>query len=182
MFDCKRRRNSVLAQRDHDIHALVVTPFQVRLEPDHRLVELVRAAVLCCSSLIGELGSGFAGPQSRTFSFSEAVACRVCSVEHARLVGGDHILDVDEGIFATVSLKEFEGLLDQVAEIESLALAVVNLVAEVGVVLLEEVHHWKNLAVVGDEGLTDGVGASDESLQDLEGDGNNFTVAGVESG
>ena len=81
-----------------------------------------------------------------------------------------------------MGLKEFEGLLDEVAEVESLALAVVNLVAEVGVVLLEEVHHGKNLAVVGDEGLTDGVGAGDESLQDLEGDGNNFTVAGVESG
>ena len=79
-----------------------------------------------------------------------------------------------------MGLEEFESLLDKVAEVESLALAVVDLVTEVGVVLLEEVHHGEDLTVVGDEGLTDGVGAGHEGLQDLEGDSDNFTVTGVE--
>jgi hypothetical protein len=30
------------------------------------------------------------------------------SVEHATLIGGDHILDVDESIFSTVELKALE--------------------------------------------------------------------------
>jgi hypothetical protein len=79
-----------------------------------------------------------------------------------------------------VGFEEFEGLLDKVTEVESLALAVVDLVTEVGVVLLEEVHHREDLAVVGDKGLTDGVGAGHEGLQDLEGDSDDFTVTGVE--
>jgi hypothetical protein len=103
------------------------------------------------------------------------------SVEHAGLVGGDHVLDVDEGVFSTVGLEELEGLLDEVAEVKSLALAVVDLVSEVGVALLEEVHDGQDLAVVGNEGLTDGVGAGNEGLQDLEGDGDDLAVTGVES-
>ena len=79
-----------------------------------------------------------------------------------------------------MGFEEFEGLLDKVTEVESLALAVIDLVTEVGVVLLEEVHHREDLAVVGDKGLTDGVGAGHEGLQDLEGDSDDFTVTGVE--
>lgn len=63
------------------------------------------------------------------------------SIENAGLVSGDHVLDVDESIFATVSLKHLEGLLDKVTNVETLALRVVNLVTQVGVNLLEEVHH-----------------------------------------
>ena len=80
-----------------------------------------------------------------------------------------------------MGLEEFESLLDKVAEVESLALAVVDLVTEVGVVLLEEVHHGEDLTVVGDKGLTNGVGAGHEGLQDLEGDSDDFAVTGVES-
>ena len=49
-------------------------------------------------------------------------------VQQARLVGGDHVLDVDEGVFATVALEGLQRLLDQVADILPLLLAVVDAV------------------------------------------------------
>ena len=48
----------------------------------------------------------------------------VGSVEPARLVGGDHVLDVDEGVLSTVHLKGLEGLLDEVTDVLALLLAV----------------------------------------------------------
>ena len=44
----------------------------------------------------------------------------------------------------------------------------------------EEVEDGQDLAVVGHQGLTDGIGASDEGLQDLESDSNDFSITGVE--
>jgi hypothetical protein len=55
-----------------------------------------------------------------------------------------------------------------------------NLVSEVAVVLLEEVHHGQDLTVVGHESLADGVGAGDERLEDLKCDGDDLGVAGVQ--
>ena len=52
-------------------------------------------------------------------SRGEALVARLCgggSVEHARLVGGDHVLDVDEGILAAILLEALQRLLDEVAE------------------------------------------------------------------
>jgi hypothetical protein len=37
------------------------------------------------------------------------------SVEYAGLVGGDHVLDVDEGVLSSVGLEHFQGLLDQIS-------------------------------------------------------------------
>jgi len=54
------------------------------------------------------------------------------SVEHARLVCGDHVLDVDEGVVAAVALEHLERLLDEVAHVFPLLLAVVNAVASSG--------------------------------------------------
>ena len=51
--------------------------------------------------------------------------------EHAALVGGDHVLDVDVGIFPTVLFEHFEGLLDEVRQVFVLALSVVDLVSDV---------------------------------------------------
>ena len=102
------------------------------------------------------------------------------SVEHAALVGGDHVLDVDEGVVATVHLEHFECLLDEVTEVLLLALRVVDVVAHVQVCGLEEVHDGQDLAVVGHEGLADGVAARDESLQDVEGRRDDFFIAGVQ--
>jgi hypothetical protein len=81
-----------------------------------------------------------------------------------------------------VGLEEFKGLLDKVTEVEALSLAVVDPVAQVGVALLEEVHNGQDLSVVGNEGLTDGIGAGHEGLQDFESDGDDLAVAGVKCG
>ena len=105
-----------------------------------------------------------------------------CSVEHTALVGGDHVLDVNEGVIATMLLEKLERLLDQVAQVLLLALRVVNSVALVEVLLLEEVHDGENLTVVGHEGLTDGVTAEDERLEDVECRGDNIGITGVEGG
>ena len=81
------------------------------------------------------------------------------SVEHAALVGGDHILDVNESVVTTVHLEHFESLLDEVTEVLLLALRVVDVVAHVQVLSLEEVHDGQNLTVVGHEGLANSVTA-----------------------
>ena len=62
----------------------------------------------------------------------------------------------------------------------SLSLAVVDLVAQVLVLDFEEVEDREDLSVVGHESLANGVRASDECLQDLQGDGDDFWVSGVQ--
>ena len=104
------------------------------------------------------------------------------SVEHAALISRHHILNVDEGVFATMLLEHFEGSLDQVTKVHLLPLAVHDAVSDVLVALLEQVEDGKDLTVVGDECLTDGLGAEDESLEDLEGDNDNLSVASVQGG
>ena len=47
-----------------------------------------------------------------------------CSVEHAALVGGDHVLDVNEGIVSAVLFEHLERLGDEIAEVHLLALVV----------------------------------------------------------
>ena len=77
-------------------------------------------------------------------------------------------------------LENLEGLLDQIAEVLLLALRIVNAVALVQVLLLEEVHDGQDLAVVGHERLTNGVAAEDEGLEDVEGRGDNLVITGVQ--
>jgi hypothetical protein len=60
-------------------------------------------------------------------------------------------------------------------------LRVVDLVAQVGVVHLQQVHHGEDLAIVGHKSLTDGVGAGYEGLEDFKSDSNNLAIAGVKS-
>ena len=79
-----------------------------------------------------------------------------------------------------MGLEELVGLDDEVAEVLALALRVVDLVALVQIPSLEKVHDWEDLAVVGHEGLSDGVTAGDEFLQDLEGGGDHLDIARVE--
>ena len=78
-----------------------------------------------------------------------------------------------------MGLKHLQCLLDQVAEDKRLSLRVLNSVSNVTVVLLEQVHHGQDLAVVGHESLADSVGARHERLQDLQGDSDDLRVAGV---
>lgn len=51
--------------------------------------------------------------------------------EHAALVGGNHVLDVDVCVLAAVLLKHFQSLLDQLRQVLVFALSVVDLVADV---------------------------------------------------
>ena len=101
------------------------------------------------------------------------------SVEDTRLVGGYHVLNVDESVFSTVHLEQLQGLLDQVSEVVALPLRVVDFVAHVQVFGLEQVHDWQDLSVVGHKSLSNGVRARDEGLQDLQGDGNDFWVSAL---
>ena len=41
--------------------------------------------------------------------------CRDCSVEDTALIGWDHILDVDEGVFSSMDLEKLESVLDQIS-------------------------------------------------------------------
>lgn len=63
-----------------------------------------------------------------------------------------------------MDLEHFEGLLDEVSQVESLPLTVVNLVSQVLVLDLEQVEHREDLSVVRDECFSDGVRASDQCL------------------
>ena len=102
------------------------------------------------------------------------------SVKHAALVGGDHVLNVNECIISAVCLEELESLDNQVAKVLTLALTVVDSITLVQVLGLEEVHDGENLTVVWHEGLTDGVAAEDEGLEDVEGCGDNLMITGVQ--
>ena len=59
------------------------------------------------------------------------------SVKDARLIGGDHVLDVDEGVLATVLLEHLKGALAEFSQVLALPLAVVNTVANVLFVVFE---------------------------------------------
>ena len=104
------------------------------------------------------------------------------SVKHAALVGGDHVLNVNECIISAVCLEELESLDNQVTKVLSLALTVVDLITLVQVLGLEEVHDGENLTVVWHEGLTDGVAALHESLKDVEGSSDHIRVTRVQGG
>jgi hypothetical protein len=41
-----------------------------------------------------------------------------------------------------MSLKHLKSALDKVSHVEAFALGVINLVTNVGIALLEKVHHW----------------------------------------
>ena len=105
-----------------------------------------------------------------------------CSVEHATLERGDHVLDVDESVVAAVHLEKLERFLNEIAEVLLLALRVVDAVAHVDVLRLEEVHDGEDLTVVGHKGLTDGIAALDEGLKDVERGDDDLVVTGVQSG
>jgi len=79
-----------------------------------------------------------------------------------------------------VHLEQLKGLLDQITQVVSLSLTVVNFVAKVGIFCLEEVHDGENLSVVGHQSLSNGVGAGHECLQDLQGNANNLWVSRVQ--
>lgn len=102
------------------------------------------------------------------------------SVEHAALVGGDHVLNVNECIVSAVHLEQLERLHDEVTEVLAFALTVVDCVTLVQVLGFEQVHDGQNLAVVWHQGFSNGVTARDECLQDVKSSRDDITVTGVQ--
>lgn len=81
------------------------------------------------------------------------------SVKNTALVGWNHVFNVDESVLSSGLLQKLEGLRNQIAQVESLSLAVLDLVAAVGVTISKDIENWEDLSVVGDQGLTDHVSA-----------------------
>ena len=77
-------------------------------------------------------------------------------------------------------LEHLEGRHDEVAKVLSLALAVVDSITLIQVLGLEQVHDGQDLTVVWHKGLTDGITALNELLQDMQGSGNDLGITGVE--
>jgi len=51
------------------------------------------------------------------------------SIKDTALIYGHHVLYVDKSIFASMSLEDLQGLLDEISQVEHLALGVVDLVS-----------------------------------------------------
>ncbi len=154
------------------------------------------ALFLCMSQLVGYRlfdGTFFFSSVGHNclFSISAVYSLRAgwfwrglasCSVEHAALVGWDHVLDVDESVIAAVNLEHFERCRDHIAKVVSLALSIVDLVSLVQILSLEQVHDWQDLTVVGHQSFTNRLTGLNESLKDAKGSCNNFGVARVKCG
>lgn len=61
------------------------------------------------------------------------------SVEDTALIGWDHILYVDEGILSACLLQQLQSLANQVAQVESFSLTVLDLISDARVVVAEDV-------------------------------------------
>lgn len=79
----------------------------------------------------------------------------VGSVEGAALVRGNHVLDVDECVLPSRLLEKFQSFSDEVAQVESLSLAVLDMVSDIHIAVSEQVKDREDLSVVRDKGLAD---------------------------
>ena len=77
-------------------------------------------------------------------------------------------------------LEKLKCLDNEVAQVLTFALRIIDLVALVQVFCLEKIHDWQDLTVIGHESLTDGVAAEHEALQDVKGDRDHVWVARVQ--
>jgi hypothetical protein len=90
-------------------------------------------------------------------------------VRHAALVRGDHVLDVYEGVLPPLLLEELEGPHDALAHALLLLLRVVDAVPQVFGVVLEQVQHGQDLAVVRHQRLAHHLLALHQFTQQLQG-------------
>lgn len=77
--------------------------------------------------------------------------------------------------------EQLKGLLDQVTQVVSFSLTIINFVTKVRVFGLEQVHDWQNLSVIWHQSFSNGVRAGYKCLQDFQGNGNNLWVSCVQS-
>jgi len=79
-----------------------------------------------------------------------------------------------------VHFEKFESLLDQVTHASTFSLCIIDLVTDIGVLCLEQVHDRQDLSVVGHKSLSNGLRACHESLQNLEGVGDDLRISSVQ--
>mmetsp|Transcript_113445 Transcript_113445/g.321048 ORF Transcript_113445/g.321048 Transcript_113445/m.321048 type:complete len:205 (-) Transcript_113445:343-957(-) len=77
-------------------------------------------------------------------------------------------------------LEELQGLLDELAHAEAFPLAVVDAIADVDLLIFEDVEHRQDLPVVWHQGLADHLTAENQGLQDLEHGRHELAVACVQ--
>ena len=77
--------------------------------------------------------------------------------------------------------EKFKSLLDEISEVVSLSLTVIDLIAHIQIFSLEQIHDWKNLSVVWNKSLSNGIRACDQGLQNLKSNCDNFWVSGIQS-
>lgn len=63
------------------------------------------------------------------------------SVQNTAFICWYHVFDVDERILATSLLKNFQGLLNEIANVLLLPLAIVDVISEVGILILVNVEN-----------------------------------------
>jgi len=101
-------------------------------------------------------------------------------VQQARFVGWDHVFNVDERVWPTVSLKCFQSFVDEITNVLSLLLPVVNAITAVKVLYFENVEYWEDLPVVWHKRFADELARVYQLLQDLQSDADNLVVSRVE--
>lgn len=125
------------------------------------------------------------------------------SSQNLGFVRWDHVSDIDEGVLSAVQLEQLESLFDQVADIQSLLLAIIDLITEVDcqkqkkivsrrkktlsphklnptILCSEQVEDRKQLSVVRDESLSDHLSRDDQLLQDLERLADDLRIASIQ--
>ena len=105
---------------------------------------------------------------------------RLLNSAYDGFIGRNHVFHVDESIVTPVKFKLFQGFLDEITDILSFLLGIVDSVTEIHVSILEQVKDREDLSIVRDEGFTDHIGRFDEMLQDLQGGCDNFWVSCVQ--
>mmetsp|Transcript_2594 Transcript_2594/g.5830 ORF Transcript_2594/g.5830 Transcript_2594/m.5830 type:complete len:313 (+) Transcript_2594:211-1149(+) len=79
-----------------------------------------------------------------------------------------------------MSLKEVQGLFNELSEVQPLSLGVINSVAEIEVLVFEDAEHRQYLAVVRHQCLADHVPAQDQELHNLHRGCDDLGIARVE--
>ena len=76
-------------------------------------------------------------------------------------------------------LKYFKGLLNQITQVEHFTLSIMDLVSKVKVPCFVLVEDGKDLAVVGNEGLSNCIGAENKCLKYFQCYLNDLRVSGI---
>ena len=83
--------------------------------------------------------------------------------------------------FSSVLFQSFKRLLYEVSKVDLATLCKIYLVTHVLVLVLEDVQHRQDLPVVRNHRLTNRLCAHDQSLDDLQGNGDNVRITRIQS-